>query len=84
MPELHLTPDDHRRAAALIVHHARFDLDGINAVLDDAGGRETELLYSILTLYSQIIPEIKTPLGQSFLSDYVLAVAGLAHEDGTE
>lgn len=78
---MNLTPDDHRRAAAIVIHHGTANIDGINEILADAEGRATELLLSVLGLYGTLVPELRTPTGQNFMASYVLELAGIAIED---
>ncbi|MEE6288629.1 hypothetical protein V2J52_13285 [Georgenia sp. MJ173] len=69
---------DYRRAAALIQHHGAGSLDGMNAVVDEANeaDRTTHLLYSLLAIYQEIVPELRTDLGMSLMSSYIYKLAG--------
>lgn len=73
------TRDDCQRAAALVIHHARADLDGINAVLQEAAeaDRATQLYLALLDLYQYLVPEVRTELGMKMLGDTVTRLAGM-------
>lgn len=75
----HLAAADARRAAALIVHYGRGDVDGLNAVFEESrqAGRGVALIVSLLGLYEQLIPELRTELAQSFLSHHLMRLAGV-------
>lgn len=81
-----LTPDqicalagDRRRAAAAVVHYAKHNLDGINAVLQEAAeaDRITPMFLALLDVYDQMVPELRTDLGMSFLSSHIMRMAGM-------
>jgi hypothetical protein len=71
------TPTDLRRAAALIVHHSRQDVAGINSILIEAGeeNRNSELLLALLHLYQALMPHVHTELGLRLLEGIVLDLA---------
>lgn len=68
---------DCRRAAALVAHHGNNNVDGINAVLQEAAeaDRVTQLFLAILDLYQTIVPALYTKLGMQALSQTVLDIA---------
>jgi hypothetical protein len=70
---------DRRRAAAAVVHYAQHNLDGINEVLREAAeiDRVTPLILALLDVYDQMVPELRTDLGMSFLSSHIMRVAGM-------
>lgn len=76
---LTITAADHRRAAALIVHHGRGDNDGLNAIIGETATerRPTELLIAVVDLYQQIVPAVHTELGIQFLSSHLHRLAGI-------
>lgn len=69
---------DYRRAAALIQHHGTGSLAGMNAVVEEANeeDRATQLLYAVLSIYQEIVPELRTDLGMSLMSSYIYKLAG--------
>ncbi len=73
-----LVRDDCQRAAALVVHHSRNDADGFNVCLQEAvaADRATQLYIAILDLYASLLPELRTPIAQHFLADWVTRSAG--------
>ena len=75
---MNIEPSDHRRASALIVHHSRNDIDGINTTLEEAVSerRATQLVLSLLHVYGLLVPELRTELGIQLMSDYILRLAG--------
>jgi hypothetical protein len=70
--------DDCRRAAALVIHHARGDVDGINAILQEAAeaDRVTQLFIAVLDLYQTLLPELRTQVAIGLLSNWVAKIAG--------
>jgi len=73
-----LEPSDYRRAAALIVHFGTENHDGVKAVLDEVveDGRAAAILMAVLSVYDEMIPELRSPLGLSLLSSFIMRVAG--------
>ncbi len=71
--------DDCRRAAALVVHHARADVEGINAILREAAeaDRVTPLFLAVLDLYQAMLPELRTETAMKLLSVWVTRIAGV-------
>ncbi len=69
---------DAKRAAALVVHWNRQDVDGVNEVLAQVNGDEdpnaatARLLFAIIELYSGIMPALHTPRGLTLLSQMVV------------
>ncbi len=84
-PGSHLRPTaaDAQRGAALIVHHARKDADGCNAIImqamteDDPGAASTRLLFAVLEIYEQTVPLLHTKTGLAWLTDVVVDLAGM-------
>jgi hypothetical protein len=72
------TRDDCRRAAALVVHHARADIAGINYILQEAAeaDRITPLFVAVLDLFQTLLPELRTETAISLLSTWVAKIAG--------
>lgn len=79
---MNIEPSDHRRASALIVHHSRSDIDGINTTLEEAVNerRATQLVLALLEVFAYLVPELRTELGIDLMSNHVIRLAGL--EDG--
>ena len=79
MTDRYITPDDHRRAAALILHNSRKDFAGMNAIIDEANedDRQTQMLLGVLDLYDHLLPELRTRLGQLLMNDAVVDLAGM-------
>jgi hypothetical protein len=77
-----LQPADHRRAAALIVHFGQGDTEGMAAIFREVNedARLTELMLAVLSLYNEMVPEVRTQLGMSLLSSYVMRLAGMEDE----
>lgn len=72
-----LDPADFRRAAALILHFEQEDSEGVHALLQETAeaGRAAPLILAMLQIYSMLMPELKTPLALTWLSDALLKVA---------
>lgn len=80
-------PDDvaphTRRAALMMVHHARRDQDGVDEVIrqvreaDDPGQATTALLFAVLRIFEGVVPMLHTETGIRLLSATVLAMAGM-------
>ncbi len=68
---------DCRRAACLVTHHGRDNLEGINAILQEAveTDRVTPLIIAVLDLYQFLIPELRTEFGMKIMSDAVVRLA---------
>ena len=79
MTDQALVRDDCRRAAAIVVHHARADLEGINAILREAAeaDRVTPLFLAVLDLYQTMLPELRTEASMKLLSAWVTRIAGM-------
>lgn len=80
-----MTPDDQRRAAALMAHYGNTNIDGINAILaecDGDNGAATRLMLAVLDLTNQIMPAIYTRVGLQLLSRHILDMAKLDTERG--
>ena len=79
MTDRALIRDDCRRAAAIVVHHARADLEGINAILQEADecDRVTQLFLAVLDLYQTLLPELRTEVAMKLLSAWVSRLAGV-------
>lgn len=72
------TREDWRRSAALVLHHSRADADGVNAILREAyeAGRIAPLILGVCDVYSTLLPELRTETAITFLSEWVLNLAG--------
>ncbi len=79
MTDQALVRDDCRRAAAIVVHHARVDVEGVNAILREAAeaDRVTPLFVAVLDLYQTLLPELRTPAAMKLLSAWVTRIAGM-------
>ncbi len=79
MTDQALIRDDCRRAAAIVVHHARSDVEGINAILREAAeaDRVTPLFVAVLDLYQTLLPELRTEPAMKLLSVWVTRIAGV-------
>jgi len=79
-----------RRAALIMVHHARRDQDGVNEVIrqvrddDDPGQSTTALLFAVLDIFQGVVPMLHTETGIRLLSATVLAMAGMETDKPTE
>lgn len=62
---------------AMIVHHARRDGDGVNAIFDEANreGRGTELLLALLDGYESIVPQLRTEAAMACLTQAMHQIA---------
>lgn len=75
---------DARRAATLVLHHLRGDLDGVNQVLaelhtdDDPAAATDRLLFAVLGLLTP-----KTPTAQHALANLVLHLAAVEPDTGS-
>lgn len=74
--------DDDRRAARLVMAHSLGDVDGMNAVLNEAKAAEaiTGLFMSLMALYCMIVPALRTDVGLDALQAAVLDIAALEAE----
>ncbi len=77
------TPDpsiatSNRRAASMLIHYARADHEGFNAVVSelDTGEDVRNLLLAILALFQSLLPVLMTPSGIALVE---LVVMDLAH-----
>ncbi len=76
-----LTEDDVpsacRRAAALLVHHANQDGQGIAAVLQEVDDSDegVALVMGLLNLYDLLLPELRTPAAIAMMQDFTARVA---------
>ncbi len=74
---------DAKRAATLVVHFGRRDVDGVNEVIrqvnaeDDAAAATARLLFGVLELYSGILPMLHTPRGLALLNQMVVDLASV-------
>lgn len=83
---MNIEPSDHRRALALIVHHSRDDIDGINVTLKEAVNerRATQLVLSLLEVFSHLVVELRTQTVSDLITDHILRLAGLEDEGHTD
>ncbi len=81
-PEAH-TVDHTRRAATLLVHHARRDVAGVNDVIqqvredDNPAESTTALIFAVVQVFEGVVPMLFTDTGIRLLSTVVLDLAGL-------
>ena len=72
------TLEDARRAASLVVHFGRRDLDGVNEVIrqvsddEDPPAATARLLFATLELYAGILPTLHTPRGLELINALVV------------
>lgn len=82
------TAGDERRAAALILHHARGDVAGITAVLTEAdrAGRATQLILAVCNTFAYFLTELRTEAGQAVVQQAITRLAGmeLTEEEHTD
>ncbi len=77
------TLTDARRAATLVVHFGRRDVDGVNEVIrqvnadGDAPAATARLLFATLELYAGILPTLHTPRGLALLNQMVVDLASV-------
>ncbi len=80
--------EDARRAATLVVHFGRRDLEGVNEVINgvnadpDPSAATARLLFAVLELYAGILTALHTPRGLALLSQMVVDLS-LADLDET-
>lgn len=80
------TLQDARRAAALVVHFGRRDLDGVNEVIRqvsedlDPPAATARLLFATLELYASILPALHTPRGLELLGAMIVDLASVPLE----
>ncbi|MDP9437055.1 MAG: hypothetical protein M3P93_18460 [Actinomycetota bacterium] len=78
---------DAKRAAALVVHFGRRDVEGVNTVINDvnadpnSNAATARLLFAVLELYAGILPALHTPRGLDLLSQMVVDLARVDLED---
>ncbi len=72
------TLEDARRAAAMVVHFGRRDVDGVNEVIrqvsddEDPPAATARLLFATLEMYAGILPALHTPRGLELLGAMVV------------
>lgn len=76
MPEpvsLAPAPGDYRRAAALMLHHARQDNEGVSAVFSETAetGSPAQLIVALLSVFEAAQPALLTEEGQAWLAGVV-------------
>ncbi len=75
--------EDARRAAAMVVHFGRRDVDGVNEVIrqvsddEDPSAATARLLFATLEMYAGILPMLHTPRGLALLSAMVVDLAAV-------
>jgi len=80
-----VTADHMRRAALLLVHHARRDRDGVNEVIrqvredPDPAESTTALVFAVVEIFEGLVPMMFTDTGVRLLSTVVLDLAGQDH-----
>ncbi len=76
-----LTHDDAapalRRAAALLLHHANRDTQGMDAVLAEAttGIEATAMILAFARIFEWVLPELRTPTGIAMLRELLVTAA---------
>ncbi len=74
---------DAKRAAALVVHFGRQDVDGVNEIIrqvnaeDDAAAATARLLFGALEMYAGILPMLHTPRGLALLNAMVVDLSAV-------
>jgi len=77
------TVDHTRRAATLLVHHARRDVAGVNEVIrqvredDNPAESTTALIFAVVQVFEGVVPMLFTDTGIRLLSTVVLDLARL-------
>ncbi len=72
---------DAKRAATLVVHFGRRDVEGVNDVINtvnadpDPNAATARLLFAVLEFYAGILPALHTPRGLTLLSQMVVDLA---------
>jgi hypothetical protein len=78
---------DARRAAILVVHFGRRDVDGVNEIVrqvadeDDPAAATARLLFGVLEMYAAIVPMLHTPRGLGLLNQMVVDLASADPDD---
>ncbi len=78
---------DAKRAATLVVHFGRRDLDGVNEVIRqvnteaDPAAATARLLFATLEMYAGILPTLHTPRGLALLNQMVVDLASVDLDD---
>ncbi len=74
---------DAKRAATLVVHFRRRDVDGVNELIHqvndeaDAAAATARLLFGVLELYAGILPSLHTARGLALLNAMVVDLAAV-------
>ncbi len=74
---------DAKRAAAMVIHFGRRDVDGVNEVIravnadGDAAEATARLLFATLELYAGLLPTLHTPRGLALFSQMVVDLASV-------
>ncbi len=74
---------DAKRAATLVVHFGRRDLDGVNEIVRqvnteaDPAAATARLLFGVLELYAGILPTLHTARGLALLNAMVVDLASV-------
>ena len=74
---IRITLADTRRAAVLISHFGQSNGDGVQAIMDEAiaESRALPLLFAVLALYDEIVPELRSELGMKLMSSTIMKLA---------
>ncbi len=78
---------DAKRAAAMVIHFGRRDVDGVNEIIrqvndeDDAAAATARLLFATLEMYAGILPMLHTPRGLALLNAMVVDLASVDLEE---
>lgn len=74
---------DAKRAATLVVHWGRHDVDGVNHVLDavnadaDPSAATARLMFATLELFAGLVPLIHTPSGLALLTQMIVDLSAV-------
>lgn len=81
------TLTDAKRAATLVVHFGRRDVDGVNEVIrlvnadGDAADATARLLFATMELYAGLLPTLHTPRGLALFNQMVVDLASVDLDD---
>ena len=90
-PHSNLAPtrDDAQRAAALIVHFGRRDVEGCNEIVrqvatdDDPSAAATRLLFAVMEVYQELVPVLHTPRGLQLLTAVIVDLANVDEKEAS-
>ena len=90
-PHSNLAPtrDDAQRAAALIVHFSRRDVEGCNEIIrqvttcDDPSAATTRLLFAVTEVYQELVPVLHTERGLQLLTAVIVDLANVDEKEAS-